>query len=434
MRNLKTRDWLLTLATAMGLATTAVAQENDVAQRADQIFSEGEQSLVKQIGHDCAPGSPLVDPLCSTTPCDGLGCDTSACESCYLFDGGGWSLQDLCSDCSPYRVGGWIQSGYHNRSTGLFNDRPGHYATHQAWLYAEKVADGSSGLDWGFRADFMYGIDANDTQAFGNTPGEWDYLNGWDHGSFGFAMPQLYGEVAYGDWSLKVGHFFTLLGYEVVTAPDNFFYSHAFTMYNSEAFTHTGALSTYKVNDNLSVYSGWTLGWDTGFDQYNDFGQHGSSWLGGYSFGLGDKATFTHIITVGDFGAIGDGYSQSVVLDVSLTDKLNYVFQSDFLTAESAVVNMAGNQIGLAGGNESYGINQYLLYSVNECVGVGGRFEWWKNNGNSIYAITGGVNYKPMPNLTLRPEIRYQWDPGTTNAGIASEGDAIFGMDAILTF
>ena len=307
----------------------------------------------------------------------------------------------------------------------MFNSRPGKWGNHQSWIYAEKVADGSCGLDWGFRADFMYGLDADDTQAFGNNDGRWDFdssdPNYWsNHGSFGFAIPQLYAELAYGDWSVIAGHFYTLLGYEVVTAPDNFFYSHAYTMYNSEAFTHTGVLATYAASDNLEVYAGWTLGWDTGFDQFRG----GSNFLGGYSVGLGDNVTFTHIITAGDFGVIGDGFSQSLVLDVAVSDNLNYVFQSDILNADT---------------DETVGINQYLLYTVNECFGVGSRFEWWKANGASIYAITGGVNFKPSPNTVIRPEVRYQWDPASNNnvfidSPLPSEGDVIFGVDAIYTF
>lgn len=429
MRKLKTSDWLLTLAAALGFATTANAQDNEMVQRADAILGGQQQSLIDQISHECAPG-----PVCDIAPCDGLGCDSTGCDDCYLFEGFGLSLQDLLSEDSAISIGGWIQSGYHNKSTGLFNNRPGKYATHQAWLFAEKVADGSNGLDFGFRADFMYGIDAGDTQAFGNNPGDWDFANGWDHGAFGFAMPQLYGEMAYGDWSIKAGHFYTLLGYEVVTAPDNFFYSHAFTMYNSEAFTHTGALATYSASDNLTIYGGWTLGWDTGFNQFDQFGQKGNSFLGGYSFGIGDNVTFTHIITAGDFGWIGDGYSQSIVIDVALSDKLNYVFQSDLLNSDNRVTDMNGDLIGFTNGNETVGINQYLIYSLNDCVGIGGRAEWWKSNGDSVYAITGGVNYRPTPNLVVRPEVRYQWNPGVNDAGIDSEGDTIFGIDAILTF
>ena len=122
-----------------------------------------------------------------------------------------------------------------------------------------------------------YGTDAQKTQAFGNDDGIWDVT--FDNGPYGWAMPQAYLEFAAGDWSVKVGHFFTLVGYEVVPAVGNFFYSHAYTMFNSEPFTHTGALATYTGYENLTLYGGWTLGWDTGFDQYGG----GSSFLGGFS-------------------------------------------------------------------------------------------------------------------------------------------------------
>ena len=65
----------------------------------------------------------------------------------------------------------------------------------------------------------MYGTDGYDTQAFGNDPGEWDFQNGFDHGRYAFAIPQLYGVLEKGDLSIKFGHFFTLVGYEVVPAP-----------------------------------------------------------------------------------------------------------------------------------------------------------------------------------------------------------------------
>ena len=169
---------------------------------------------------DCS----VIDNAC------GDGCGASSCS-----DGlGGMSLTGLMGgDDSGITFGGWTQFGYTNRSTGLFNTHTNNVNLHQQWFYAEKVADGSCGLDWGFRADVMYGVDAADTQAFGNNPGRWDYENGFDYGIYGWALPQLYAELAEGDWSVKIGHFYTLVGYEVVTAPDNFFYSHSFTMYNS---------------------------------------------------------------------------------------------------------------------------------------------------------------------------------------------------------
>ncbi len=420
MCRLKLSDFMLSLAAALGMASFTHAQDAPHVLQADAIFNSRQEMLIKQINNECGP----VACDSEYTPCDGLGCDSSGCG---LFSEDGFDLSDsLFGEDSDIDVGGWVQLGYTNKSTGLFNTNPHKLNLHQSWLYVEKVADGSEGVGFGFRGDFMYGTDANDTQSFGNRPGNFDFDNTdpgfWaNHGIYGFAIPQLYAEMAVGDLSIKAGHFYTLLGYEVVTAPDNFFFSHAFTMYNSEAFTHTGVLATYSASDDVTLYGGWTLGWDTGFDQNN----RGNNFLGGASVGVTDELTVTFITTFGNFGAIGSGgYSHSLVADYAISEKLNYVFQTD-------VLDVAGT--------ETIGANNYLIYSVSDKIGVGGRAEWWKRNGTSYYALTSGVNIKPTANLTFRPEVRYQWSPVENDLAPALQSfpmdqGLIFGMDAIYTF
>ena len=102
------------------------------------------------------------------------------------------------------------------------------------------------------------------------------------------AIPQLYVEAGYGDLSVKAGHFYTIIGYEVVQATGNFFYSHAYTFNFSEPFTHTGVLATYNANDNVTVYGGYTLGWDSGFDD------NGDAFLGGISV-QSDRRSDVHL-------------------------------------------------------------------------------------------------------------------------------------------
>jgi hypothetical protein len=392
----------------------------------------GEGCSSSTVGLDCQgcedlfadTGQQLTDQLAQMSCCNASSCcaPTSVCE---CADPG--CAEGCCGakeTCCGIEIGGWIQMGYHSGVTpnaaavfdaGSFNNHPHRFNLHQGWLYAEKVADGSNGVGFGFRADVMYGVDAGDTQAFGNNPGRFDIGADFQHGQYGFAIPQLYAEVASGDLSVKVGHFFTLIGYEVVTAPDNFFYSHSLTMFNSEPFTHTGALATYAADDETSLYAGWTTGWDTGFDRFNN----GSSFLGGFSTAVSEDITFTYITTAGNFGQRNDGYSHSLVFDVTLTDDLNYVLQSDLVDTNSPA--------GTPG--EEVGINQYLFYAVDDNVKLGTRMEWWKRDGNSQYATTFGVNVKPMDNFIIRPEYRYDWAvPG--GRGTAST----FGVDAILTF
>jgi len=384
-------------------------------QECQQIFADNGQQLTDQLAAmSCCNESSCCAPT-SVCECADPGCAEGCCAT---------------EKCCGIEIGGWIQMGYHDgvvpngvtrNDAGSFNNHPHQFNMHQGWLYAEKVADGSEGLGFGFRADLMYGVDAADTQSFGNPVNKtFDNDGSWDHGQYGIAMPQLYGEVAMGDWSVKVGHFFTLVGYEVVTSPGNFFYSHSLTMFNSEPFTHTGALATYSASDDTSIYAGWTAGWDTGFDRLND----GSNFLGGFSTSVAENVTFTYIATAGEFGFRGNGYSHSLLFDVAVTDNLNYILQSDLVSTDSPAV--ATPTVSNAG--EDVGINQYLLYTVDDKVKVGTRVEWWKRDGNSQYAATFGVNVKPMENLVIRPEWRYDW----AAPGLGTE--PTFGVDAILTF
>jgi hypothetical protein len=75
-------------------------------------------------------------------------------------------------------------------------------------------------------------------------------------------MPQLYGEVGYGNLSLKLGRFYTIIGYEGVMAPGHFFYSHPYTHLYGEPFTHTGGLANWTPSNNWSFYAGIVDGWD----------------------------------------------------------------------------------------------------------------------------------------------------------------------------
>ena len=406
---MKFKSWTAGIA-ALTLATAPVFAEDSLAQWSyDQMVTP---VGCCDSGYDCGDG------------CDcGSGCGGGGLLS--GMGGGlieGFSLADTLG-VSAFEVGGWTQFGYHDSQTPLstargdvfsFNDIPKELNLHQQYFYLGKEADGSKGFDLGFRADFIYGTDAQKTQSFGNPANSFD--EGFDHGVYGWAIPQLYAEVAMGDFSVIIGKFYTLVGYEVVTAPDNFFYSHALTMFNSEPFTHTGVLTTYSGFENITLYNGWTAGWDSGFDSVAS----GNNYLGGFSVGLGDSVTMTYINTYGNFGAVSQGddddYSHSIVFDVALRDDVNYVFQSDY------------KKVGGPVRDEDISINQYLFYSYNDIIKLGSRVEWWRNDGVSNYEYTTGVNIKLLDNLVMRPEFRKDWTPAT---GFEQDMAAV---DVILTY
>lgn len=395
----------------------------------------------------------MVTPVgCCDDGCCGDGCDCGDGCGCGSGVGGGGLLSGMgpgwvegfslagTLGIESIDVGGWTQFGGTSEPTLLgatapggapvsgagsasFNNIEDRINLHQQYFYVGKAADGSRGIDLGFRADFVYGIDAQDTQSFGNPANSFDFGGDFNHGIYGWAIPQLYGEVAMGDFSVIVGHFYTLVGYEVVTAPDNFFFSHALTQYNSEPFTHTGVLGTYSGFENLTLYGGWTLGWDTGFDNLNS----GNNFLGGFSASLSDAVTLTYINTYGNFGAINQGedddYGHSIVVDVALTDSLNYVFQSDYKHVSGGPVR-----------DEDIGINQYLIYSFNDILSFGSRIEWWRAEDTttgdrmSHYGYTSGVNIKLLDNLVMRPEFRQDWIPAL------DYDEEIAACDMILTY
>ena len=177
------------------------------------------------------------------------------------------------------------------------------------------------------------------------------------------------------------------------------------------------------------------MGWDSGFENNND----ASTFLGGLSFQLTERASLTWAVTAGDFGAgSGDVYMNSLVFDYALTDRLTYIFQHDL-----------GNNSNLgAGDNEWYGINQYLLYQINDCWGAGLRFEWLRDddgtrviggNDGDYYEVTAGLNYRPHANVVIRPELRYDSYEGALGGGQPfneSRNNTQFsgGFDVIFTF
>src|SRR5690606_2277012 len=123
----------------------------------------------------------------------------------------------------------------------------------------------------------------------------WD--RDWDSSDeYGSAIPQLYATVAYNDLTVKIGHFYTIMGYETLTAPDNFFYSHALTTVWGEPFTHTGFLADYAYNDRVTLYGGYVQGWDSGFSNAND----AHMFIGGVGLELTKNLGVTYTTTFGE--------------------------------------------------------------------------------------------------------------------------------------
>jgi hypothetical protein len=409
--------------------------------------------------------SQTASSTCDLGSCDGLGCGDGSCDSCGCGSGFGLGLLGGLGDCClgepwklceegycGWKIGGWTAVGYHTARTQQFDTYDGRVQLSQQWLYAEKVADGSCGLDFGGRVDYLYGTDGPDTQAFGVANGSWD--TSWDNGGqYGHALPQVYGEVAYGNLSAKVGHFFTIIGQEVVAATGNFFYSRQFTFYNSEPFTHTGVLTNYKLDDDTNVWNGYVTGWDSGFED------NGDAYIGGFSRKINDCQTLIATTALGRFntrlaGTNGGQNNErgeifSSILTTNLTDKLTHIVQADYLNTANT-----GNTFG---GRNTYGNINYLIYNMSDCLAFGQRFEYYnisrdgqvpfiggapvagRIHNADTYNYTVGFNYRPHANIVWRPEMRFIWDKERvglveSNNGAARSSYAVFGNDIVISY
>jgi hypothetical protein len=453
----------LPLSVAFGLMTaTAIATEPTVPSRIDT-------SIYDQYAQNTAPVVPNV-PSEEAYELRGLPPQEAAQEA-SAEEGPNRYLETEFLTKRGIKTYGWVNAGIGANNWGspfngpiTFNDRNWQGQMNQLYLVNEKLVDTEDGgLDWGGRVDLLYGTDYiyttargldgflnNQTNYSGTIVGAPSWPSTMD---YGLAMPQLYGEVGAGNHVVKFGHFYTIIGYEVVPAVGNFFYTHAYTMQYGEPFTHTGILDTWKANDQMTVYAGITNGWDnfsdpitsvpianTTYPGYNS----NAAFLGGVSFKSSDeKQALTMTTSSGNEPILGGGPGAtnlvgnrsllSTVYTNELSDKVTYVFQNDngwqFNAGNYALPTNNETQPGTA---QWYGINQYLFYTFNDKWVGGARLEWFRdNNGYRVYSsgirnywagrgygtgyqgnfwqMTWGLNYKPNRNIVIRPELRYDW-------------------------
>ncbi len=367
---------------------------------------------------DCCGQDACCEPSCCEVSCGDDCCCKDLCREETACDKSIFCFGPL----SDVEVSGWISSGIFANAYGAdlngplgLNDVGDGYTLNQIWISVGKEADtGGCGTDWGVKFDYVFGVDGPDTQCYGDET--WDY--GWDSSrDYGSAIPQLYAEVAVNDLTVRGGHFYTIIGWEVEQAPDNFFYTHSYTMFYAEPFTHMGFLASYDLGDKLTVQGGWTNGWDNGWDSTVG----GSTFLGGASWSFTDDASLTWACStgkLGDFDGIphGDVYMNSYVFKWDMTERFTYILQHDLGTISGAGATPA----------QWYGLSQYFQYELNDRWGAGMRVEWFRDddgtrvpvnhagdgNRGNYFEVTWGLNYKPCDCLIIRPELRYDWFKG----------------------
>jgi Putative beta-barrel porin-2, OmpL-like. bbp2 len=335
-------------------------------------------------------------------------------------------------------IGGWSAAGSNyntdnppNNSNGPLSmtDRSNEFNLYQLNLFIEKAVIKSSGWDVGGRLDYMFGTDTRYTQATGH----WDSKL-MKNSYYNMALPQAYVEVFApigNGLNAKFGHFYSIIGYESVPSPLNFFSSHTYS-FKSSPFTTTGALFNYSLSEQWNI----NLGAVTGPDNF-DRDKAAWSQMSGLTWANADTGTsLSFSILHGDVyqNQASNLVYYSAIFQQTL-GKWRYVLQHDRGTQEHAVNNQTAAW---------YSIVQYLTYQLNDQWGAGLRGEWFRDQNGFRYAngeagyynITAGLNWKPKTWLMLRPEARYDWSAAQTAPYDAARrfDQVVLGVDAVIQF
>ncbi len=329
-------------------------------------------------------------------------------------------------------VDGWLGQGFtwnpdrpadrFNGPNGM-NDRSNDYQFNQLGLAIYKeLPDERSGRALGWRVDMMYGSDSRFVQSLG-------FDDSWNYGSqSSLAIPQIFADLhlpdvnPWGDGAvLRVGRFWSPIGYEGVPAMDRFFYSatHAFML--AQPSTHTGATLTLPIGSNWTAMGGIVQGWDVWRDNNNTKAFLGTlGWINDE-----ETTTVTHVLYHGNQSdTVNDEQTTwELILTQKLNERLNYIGWFDFNFAQRIGTNSAGDPSNA----QWFSLNQALLFAINDQWSAGTRLEWFHDDdgvrilhpavddplgAGDLFGLTFGLNHTPTKNWLIRPEVRWDWASG----------------------
>ena len=237
-------------------------------------------SLSAQQNVDYQPTAP--EPAGGVMPGTGVPTiEDARCRSAGYDDGDSacepWRLFPQCDGGLNFY--GWLNAGFVGNTSspaskfnGPYNavDRSNELMLNQMYFIAEKKLPCDCCCGIGGRVDVIYGEDYFLAQSVGLENHD-DGSPHWNSEYYGWAIPQAYVELGRTDLSLKLGHFYSIIGYEGLPAytqartprRGNFFYTKAYSYQFAGPFTHWGGLATWKPSDYWETQFGLTNGWDT---------------------------------------------------------------------------------------------------------------------------------------------------------------------------
>jgi Putative beta-barrel porin-2, OmpL-like. bbp2 len=230
--------------------------------------------------------------------------------------------------------------------------------------------------------------------------------------------------------SFSMGQFGTHIGYELIEASLNYFYSINHTFNSGIPFYHTGLKGTYAFSDKVSLM----LGVVNGFDYVHD-NNRAKGLIGQLALAPAEKLTvYLNYISTNEANADATGDTPKgnfTVYDINgvytLSDKF-YIGYWAMLGTQHGELGGAGTFVPADGDVTStkkwYGANLYFVYNASDLFSIGLRAEHFNNDegarglrtydtvagtmiGTSAntFTFTGTFNLAEG-NLMIKPELR----------------------------
>jgi hypothetical protein len=319
-----------------------------------------------------------------------------------------------------------------------FDTHANQFAVNKFKLALEKPIDYNP-TNWavGYRADLIFGQDAAVIHSSG--------FNLGTDGDLEQAFVDINIPVGNG-LKVIVGKTVTLMGVEVIEEVANPNWSEGNQFLFVENFTQTGVQLAYKWNDSLDtefvVFNGW--------DQLPD-NNTGLSYMGRLGYAVDSNTTVAVLgyggpeqttVSLGGTGTTSNWRDGAeLVATHKFTDKLNSDVQLDY-GREQKVVDTGDSEWIAAGLWLTYDFTDKIELAFRQDYlrdkdgartdGVSGFPVFAPGGGPELYSSTLTLNYKPIDNVQIRPEVR--WDHSDKEAFNGIKDQFTLGMGVAYLF
>ncbi len=307
---------------------------------------------------------------------------------------------DAAADAGPpgFKISGHIEAGVTANPESpndrlnfgqLFTDKSNQLLLNQALITAEQPLDPkATGFDWGFRFQAMYGTDARYT----HFPDELDRVI-HDRTQLDIVEANVQAHLPFvsdGGVDVKLGQYATPIGYEVIDATGNPFYSHSYIFNFGIPLKHTGGYFTAHLSDTFDLYLGGDTGINTGVGKGDN--NNSASFFGGFGLNnlLDGKLTILALTHIGpenpsDTPGIDANSAVRELFDVVATYKYS---DTTTLTTELNYIHDDGFHA------QAFGAAQYISYTLNDVVTLNARGEIFRDdNGFFVAAFRNPLDF-----------------------------------------